>query len=104
MYSPPLAGPEWGEEGGPGEHERRKRQTTEAFTFNIMKTRCPLLLVADYRFYKDMGSRSTKTTINYLVRRATVSAAGGVQGEGEGRAGRLNCSLTLIDAVGTLNR
>lgn len=54
---------------GSGGHEgsRTKRQSTEAYTFNILKTRCPLLLVADYRFFKDMGGESTKTTINYLI-------------------------------------
>ncbi|XP_037079638.1 ADAM 17-like protease [Pollicipes pollicipes] len=60
-----ATGPEWSKEDGP--HVRAKRQTTEAYTFNMLKTRCPLLLVADYRFYKDMGGSSTKTTINYLI-------------------------------------
>lgn len=31
------------------------------------RTRCPLLLVADYRFFREMGGGDTKTTINYLV-------------------------------------
>lgn len=31
------------------------------------KTRCPLLLVADYRFYREMGGSSNKSTINYLI-------------------------------------
>jgi len=36
-------------------------------SFSAAKTRCPLLLVADYRFFREMGGGSTKTTINYLV-------------------------------------
>ena len=35
--------------------------------FSAAKTRCPLLLVADHRFFRGMGGGSTKTTINYLV-------------------------------------
>lgn len=45
---------------------RIKRQT-ETYDYAPTKTRCPLLLVADYRFYQEMGASSTKTTINYLV-------------------------------------
>ncbi|CAL8144460.1 unnamed protein product [Orchesella dallaii] len=33
----------------------------------LSKTRCPLLLVADYRFYREMGGSSNKSTINYLI-------------------------------------
>lgn len=47
-------------------HNRSKRQT-ETYEYTPTKTRCPLLLVADYRFYQEMGASSTKTTINYLV-------------------------------------
>ena len=31
------------------------------------RTRCPLMLVADYRFFKEMGGSSTKATVNYLI-------------------------------------
>ncbi|XP_071744332.1 LOW QUALITY PROTEIN: ADAM 17-like protease [Lepeophtheirus salmonis] len=34
---------------------------------SLRQTRCPLLLVADYRFYKEMGGSSSKTTVNYLI-------------------------------------
>ena len=34
---------------------------------NLRQTRCPLLLVADYRFYKEMGGSNSKTTVNYLI-------------------------------------
>lgn len=47
-------------------NSRVKRQT-ETYEYTPTKTRCPLLLVADYRFYQEMGASSTKTTINYLV-------------------------------------
>ena len=50
---------------------RNKRQTgvgpPDPYGFSAAKTRCPLLLVADYRFFREMGGGSTKTTINYLV-------------------------------------
>jgi hypothetical protein len=50
---------------------RNKRQAgvgpPDPYGFSAAKTRCPLLLVADYRFFREMGGGSTKTTINYLV-------------------------------------
>ncbi|MCL4121393.1 UNVERIFIED_CONTAM: hypothetical protein GTU68_036745, partial [Idotea baltica] len=46
---------------------RVKRQPTEAYNFNGDKTRCPLLLVADYRFFREMGGSNYKTTVNYLI-------------------------------------
>ncbi|XP_047114884.1 ADAM 17-like protease [Schistocerca piceifrons] len=45
---------------------RYKRQA-EQYEYTPTKTRCPLLLVADYRFYQEMGGSNTKTTINYLI-------------------------------------
>lgn len=45
--------------------ERVKRQSDYEYT--PTKTRCPLLLVADYRFFQEMGASNTKTTISYLV-------------------------------------
>lgn len=48
------------------EHSRYKRQADQ-YEYTPTKTRCPLLLVADYRFFQEMGSGNTKTTINYLV-------------------------------------
>ncbi|PNF41113.1 ADAM 17-like protease [Cryptotermes secundus] len=45
---------------------RNKRQA-EQYEYTPTKTRCPLLLVADYRFYQEMGGSNTKTTINYLI-------------------------------------
>lgn len=47
-------------------HSRHKRQADQ-YEYTPTKTRCPLLLVADYRFFQEMGSGNTKTTINYLV-------------------------------------
>ncbi|XP_063706885.1 ADAM 17-like protease [Culicoides brevitarsis] len=45
---------------------RSKRQTDQ-YEYTPTKTRCPLLLVADYRFFQEMGGSNTKTTINYLI-------------------------------------
>lgn len=47
-------------------HERQKRQIDQ-YEYTPTKTRCPLLLVADYRFFQEMGGGNTKTTINYLI-------------------------------------
>lgn len=46
---------------------RQKRQMDQ-YEYTPTKTRCPLLLVADYRFFQEMGASNTKTTINYLVK------------------------------------
>lgn len=51
---------------GNGTKVREKRQADQ-YEYTPTKTRCPLLLVADYRFYQEMGASNTKTTINYLV-------------------------------------
>ncbi|XP_022908664.2 ADAM 17-like protease isoform X1 [Onthophagus taurus] len=48
------------------EVHREKRQIDQ-YEYTPTKTRCPLLLVADYRFYQEMGGSNTKTTINYLI-------------------------------------
>lgn len=53
---------------------RHKRQADQ-YEYTPTKTRCPLLLVADYRFFQEMGSGNTKTTINYLVRFAFIGYA-----------------------------
>lgn len=45
---------------------RHKRQADQ-YEYTPTKTRCPLLLVADYRFFQEMGSSNTKQTINYLI-------------------------------------
>ena len=34
---------------------------------DLRQTRCPLLLVADYRFFSEMGGGSSKTTVKYLI-------------------------------------
>ncbi|XP_018575504.1 ADAM 17-like protease isoform X2 [Anoplophora glabripennis] len=48
------------------ENHREKRQIDQ-YEYTPTKTRCPLLLVADYRFFQEMGGSNTKTTINYLI-------------------------------------
>uniref|UniRef100_A0A4W4F9X9 ADAM metallopeptidase domain 17b n=1 Tax=Electrophorus electricus TaxID=8005 RepID=A0A4W4F9X9_ELEEL len=44
------------------ENVRRRRQAVDH-----SKNTCPLLLVADYRFFRHMGRREESTTINYLI-------------------------------------
>merc|ERR1712223_2155075 len=53
----------------PGEsmQSRIKRQATGELYMDLRQTRCPLLLVADYRFFSEMGAGSSKTTVNYLI-------------------------------------
>ena len=46
---------------------RRKRDGYE-YDDVLTKTRCSLLLVADYRFFSEMGGNNSKTTTYYLVR------------------------------------
>ncbi|XP_019760569.1 ADAM 17-like protease isoform X2 [Dendroctonus ponderosae] len=48
-------------------HHIEKRQLDQYDQYRFTKTRCPLLLVADYRFFQEMGASNTKTTINYLI-------------------------------------
>lgn len=47
--------------------KKRVKRQTDQYEYTPTKTRCPLLLVADYRFFQEMGGSNTKTTINYLV-------------------------------------
>ena len=50
------------------EHGHRvKRQATGELYMDLRQTRCPLLLVADYRFFSEMGGGSSKSTVNYLI-------------------------------------
>lgn len=58
----------YGSSDSPPKHDRSKRQADQ-YEYTPTKTRCPLLLVADYRFFQEMGSSNTKTTISYLVNR-----------------------------------
>lgn len=51
------------------EQSSRKKRQIDQYEYTPTKTRCPLLLVADYRFFQEMGGSNTKTTINYLVNR-----------------------------------
>ncbi|XP_070697920.1 disintegrin and metalloproteinase domain-containing protein 17a [Pempheris klunzingeri] len=45
-----------------GHHNREKRQAHDH-----KKNTCPLLLVADYRFFKHMGRGQESVTLNYLI-------------------------------------
>jgi len=56
----------------PEQSGRQKRQADKYLGIGtaegtLRQTRCPLLLVADYRFYKEMGGSNSKTTVNYLI-------------------------------------
>lgn len=44
-------------------HKRDEYEYDDVMT----KTRCSLLLVADYRFFSEMGGNNSKTTTYYLV-------------------------------------
>ncbi|GAB0094177.1 ADAM 17-like protease [Sergentomyia squamirostris] len=48
-------------------HKDREKRQADQYEYTPTKTRCPLLLVADYRFFQEMGGSNTKTTINYLI-------------------------------------
>lgn len=48
--------------------KNRVKRQSDQYEYTPTKTRCPLLLVADYRFFQEMGGGNTKTTINYLVK------------------------------------
>ncbi|CAH0559389.1 unnamed protein product [Brassicogethes aeneus] len=47
--------------------KHREKRQIDQYEYTPTRTRCPLLLVADYRFYQEMGGSNTKTTINYLI-------------------------------------
>lgn len=53
--------------GGGGSSHVEKRQAMEPYHWEPVQTRCSLLLVADHRFYENMGGRNLKSTINFLV-------------------------------------
>lgn len=75
VYKLPISFLGWNEpENGDAEEfeileegKKRWRRQAEGYELSPSKTRCPLLLVADYRFFTEMGAGNTKTTINYLV-------------------------------------
>ncbi|KAF5295964.1 hypothetical protein FQA39_LY12736 [Lamprigera yunnana] len=48
-------------------NSHRDKRQVDQYEYTPRKTRCPLLLVADYRFFQEMGASNTKTTINYLI-------------------------------------
>lgn len=57
----------YGSNQDPPKFESRLKRQADLYEYTPTKTRCPLLLVADYRFFQEMGSSNTKTTISYLV-------------------------------------
>ncbi|XP_062559686.1 ADAM 17-like protease [Armigeres subalbatus] len=54
-------------EGDDKVNKKRTKRQADQYEYTPTKTRCPLLLVADYRFFQEMGGSNTKTTINYLI-------------------------------------
>ena len=58
----------YGSTDSPSKSEKRAKRQADQYEYTPTKTRCPLLLVADYRFFQEMGSSNTKTTISYLVK------------------------------------
>ncbi|KFM68718.1 ADAM 17-like protease, partial [Stegodyphus mimosarum] len=57
------------EETGSSGHENviNKRQAIDPYNWEPVQTRCSLLLVADFRFYENMGGSNLKGTINFLI-------------------------------------
>ncbi|XP_045468952.1 ADAM 17-like protease [Harmonia axyridis] len=60
-------GPPMDKEDDVDEYKNREKRQVDGYEYTPRKTRCPLLLVADYRFFQEMGGSNTKTTINYLI-------------------------------------
>lgn len=56
----------WGDGSSMTSHVQ-KRQAMEPYHWEPVQTRCSLLLVADHRFYENMGGRNLKSTINFLI-------------------------------------
>ncbi|XP_059375202.1 disintegrin and metalloproteinase domain-containing protein 17-like isoform X2 [Carassius carassius] len=52
---------------GQTEQEEEPHKIERRSTHDHKKNTCPLLLVADYRFYKHMGRGEESTTLNYLI-------------------------------------
>lgn len=46
---------------------RRKRQSNEK-NYHFDKRRCPVKLIADYRFFDKIGGGDTATTVRYIVK------------------------------------
>ncbi|XP_072313943.1 disintegrin and metalloproteinase domain-containing protein 17a isoform X2 [Eucyclogobius newberryi] len=56
---------ELGQNHGPQGHEPHSREKRQVH--DPRKNTCPLLLVADYRFYRHMGRGQESVTLNYLI-------------------------------------
>lgn len=46
---------------------RVRRQQAEGSDEDVVKSRCTLLLIADYHFFREMGGSNYKATINYII-------------------------------------
>ncbi|XP_073682861.1 disintegrin and metalloproteinase domain-containing protein 17a isoform X2 [Garra rufa] len=59
--------PEEARAAGQKEHKEEPHNIERRSTHDHKKNTCPLLLVADHRFYKHMGRGEESTTLNYLI-------------------------------------
>uniref|UniRef100_A0A8C1QCU2 ADAM metallopeptidase domain 17a n=1 Tax=Cyprinus carpio TaxID=7962 RepID=A0A8C1QCU2_CYPCA len=59
--------PEEARAAGQTEQEEEPHNIEKRSTHDHKKNTCPLLLVADHRFYKHMGRGEESTTLNYLI-------------------------------------
>ncbi|KAK6490085.1 disintegrin and metalloproteinase domain-containing protein 17a [Huso huso] len=75
LHSPSVCGsvktdgllPEWYREAEADGKEHLRRGKRQKSTPDPKKNTCKLLVVADYRFFKNMGRSEESTTINYLI-------------------------------------
>ncbi|MGH0134847.1 UNVERIFIED_CONTAM: hypothetical protein FKN15_011633 [Acipenser sinensis] len=75
LHSPSVCGsvktdgllPEWYREAEADRKEHLHREKRQKRTPDPKKNTCKLLVVADYRFFQNMGRSEESTTINYLI-------------------------------------
>ncbi|KAK6488482.1 disintegrin and metalloproteinase domain-containing protein 17 isoform X1 [Huso huso] len=75
LHSPSVCGsvktdgllPEWYREAEADRKEHLHREKRQKSTPDPKKNTCKLLVVADYRFFQNMGRSEESTTINYLI-------------------------------------
>ena len=61
-------------------HEERKARFKRQSRKN---TRCQVALVADYKFYDDIGRSDVRTTVYYMVSKGKMSEGRAIKGMGE---------------------
>lgn len=45
----------------------RMKRDDDIYSYELEQKNCPMLLVADYRFFQNLGNNSTRQTINYFI-------------------------------------